>query len=450
MKEQSQSLTEGPIFWSVRVLAIPTIVGNLLQNLHTIVDIFFIGRLGPEAIAAVSLGGVVIDVLWTTISGLSLGFRAFISRAVGAKNSVEASHVSNQAVLLAFLISVPLGTTGVLFARPVVVFLGAEPSVAPAATVYFQIIIASASLYLLTHTAAAILHALGEAKIPAQAMLLITLITLTLEPFLIFGLGPFQGFGVAGAAITLVVCYAAASGYLFTVLARGHKGTKISFRGMRVDWYLLWKIFKIGLPRAFQRSFRAFADIAMIKIVAGFGTRTLAAYGVAARILVLVHSPGWAMAGVASTLVGQNLGAQKPERAERSAWLAFLVYASILAVIAFIFLSSGSAIVGFFNKDPEVIRQGTMLLQITSPFYIFLALAMVLGGALGGSGETVPPMVISAISLAGVQVLAALILPYVFGLRENGLWLAICCGLTAWGSGTAIWFRRGRWKQKVL
>jgi putative MATE family efflux protein len=379
-----------------------------------------------------------------------LGFRAFISRAAGAKNSVDATHVSNQAILLAFLISVPLGITGAFFAKPIVVLLGAEPSVVPAAVVYFQIIISSASFYLLTHTAVAILHALGEAKIPAQAMLLITVITVTLEPFLIFGLGPFQGFGVAGAAITLIVCYAAASACLFTVLARGHRGVKISLRGMRVDWPLLWKIFKIGLPRSFQRSFRAFADIAMIKIIAGFGTHTLAAYGVAMRLLVLVHSPGWAMAGVASTLVGQNLGAQKPERAERSAWLAFLVYASILAVIAIIFLSFGSAIIRFFNNDREVIRQGTRFLQITSPFYIFLGLAMVLGGALGGSGDTVPPMVISAISLAGVQVLAALVLPSLFGLRENGLWLAICCGLTAWGTGTVIWFHRGHWKLKVL
>ena len=450
MGQQDQSLTEGPVFRAVWVLAIPTVLGNVLQNLHTVVDIFFIGKLGPESIAAVALGGVVIDVLWTVISGLSLGFRAFISRAAGARNLAEATHVSNQAILMVFLISVPLAIIGGFYARPIIIFLGAEPQVVPAATLYFRVIISSAFLYLLTHTASAILHALGEARIPAQAMFLITLITLTLEPLLIFGWGPVPGFGVAGAAITLVICYSAAGAYLISVLVRGHRGVKISFRGMRADWPVILKIFKIGLPRSFQRSFRAFADIAMIRIVAGFGTPTLAAFGVAMRITTLVNSPGWAMAGVASTMVGQNLGARKPQRAERSAWLATMVYGTILVLVTLVFLFFGLEIVGFFNKDPDVVMRGARLLQLTSPFYSFLALAMVLGGALGGSGDTFAPMVISAISLSGIQVAAALILPNLFGLQETGLWLAISLGLVAWGTGTGIWFYLGRWKAKVL
>jgi putative MATE family efflux protein len=444
------SLTEGSVIQAVRVLAVPTIVGNLLQNLHTVIDIYFIGKLGPESIAAVSLGGVVIDVLWTVIAGLSLGFRALISRAAGAKNLEQAAHIANQAILLVFLISIPLAIAGAIYARPITIFLGAEPAVVPVATIYFRVIIGSAFLYLTTHTASAILHALGEARIPAQAMLLITVITFSLEPLLIFGWGPVPGFGVAGAAMTLVACYTVAGSYLFFVLARGHRGVKLSFQDMRADWPLLVKILKIGLPRTFQRSFRAFGDIAMIKIVAGFGTHTLAAYGVAMRIVTLVNSPGWAMASVASTMVGQNLGAKKPERAEKSAWLATAIYGAILFVVTLVFLFFGSKIVGFFNNDPEVVARGARLLHLTSPFYSFLALAMVLGGALGGSGDTVPPMVISAISLSGVQVAAALVLPQLFGLNENGLWLAISLGLLTWGGGTALWFHRGRWKQKVL
>ena len=156
------------------------------------------------------------------------------------------------------------------------------------------------------------------------------------------------------------------------------------------------------------------------------------------------------MSGVASTLVGQNLGARRPERAEKSAWAASLLYGSILLLLTAAFFLFGEEIVSVFNRDPEVVRHATRLLRITSPFYIFLALAMVLGGALGGSGDTYPPMVITAISLAGIQVGAALVLPGLFGLKENGVWLAIACGLTAWGSLTALWFRLGYWKQKVL
>jgi putative MATE family efflux protein len=448
--QQDQSLTEGSIFQAVRTLAVPSILANLLQNFYAVVEIFFIGKLGPESIAAVSLGGVVIDVLWTMIAGLSLGFRALISRAAGARNLAQATHISNQVILLVLFISIPLGILGGLYARPITIFLGAEPQVVPAATLYFRLIIVSAFIYLLTHTAAAVLYALGEARIPARAMLLMTLITLGLEPLLIFGWGPIPGFGVAGAAINLMVCYAAAAIYLISVLARGYRGVKLSFRAMRVDWPLVLKIFRIGLPRSFQRSFRAFAEIAMIRIVAGFGTHTLAAYGVAMRIGVLVNSPGWAMASVASTLVGQNLGAHKPRRAERSAWLATVVYGGILVLVTLCFLFFGAKIVGFFNKDPEVVLRGARILHLTSPFYSFLALAMVLGGALGGSGDTVPPMIISAVSLSGMQVAAAMILPRLFGLHEDGLWLAISLGLVVWGTSTAVWFRIGRWKTKVL
>jgi putative MATE family efflux protein len=322
--------------------------------------------------------------------------------------------------------------------------------VVPAGTVYFRIVIVSASLFLLTHTASGILNAVGEAKIPTRAMLLITLLTVTMEPLLIFGWGPIPRLTVSGAALSLVLCYLAACIYLFRVLFRGHHGVRISLGSLRVDPPVLWKILRIGLPRAFQRSFRSITAIAMVRIVAGYGTKTLAAYGVAMRIYVLALSPGWGMSGVASTLVGLNLGAKKPERAEKSAWAASFLYTAILCLLTAAFFLFGREIVGVFNRDPEVVAHATRLLRITSPFYVFLALAMVLGGALGGSGDTVPPMVITGISLSGIQIAAALILPGIARLGEDGVWLAIACGLISWGGGTALWFRLGRWKHKVL
>lgn len=188
----------------------------------------------------------------------------------------------------------------------------------------------------------------------------------------------------------------------------------------------------------------------MLRIVAGFGTRTLAAYGVGIRIFVLVLAPGWGLTSVTSTLVGQNLGAHKPQRAERSAWTAFIVYGLIISLFTAVFVPFGDTIIGLFNRDPEVIRQGASLLKITSPFFLFLALAMIMGAALSGSGDTIPPMLITAIAQAGIQIGAALVLPSVFNLQEDGLWWAISCGFIAWGSGMVFWFRRGRWKEKVL
>ena len=168
------------------------------------------------------------------------------------------------------------------------------------------------------------------------------------------------------------------------------------------------------------------------------------------RLFVLVLAPGWGLASVASTLVGQNLGAQNPQRAEKSAWVAFIVYGLIISLFTAVFVPFGDSIMGLFNRDPEVIRQGGRLLRITSPFFLFLALAMITGAALGGSGDTIPPMLITAFAQAGVQIGAALVLPNVFNLQEDGLWWAISCGFIAWGSGMAFWFRRGTWKEKVL
>ena len=450
MKEQHSDLTEGSIFRSVWVLAVPMVVGSVLQNFSSVADIFFVGKLGAEAVAAVSIGGIVLDVLWTFISGTSMGFRALISRAIGARQYADASHVAHQGIFLTLFVSLPLVAVGGLYAGPITVLLGAEPSVVPLATVYFRIIILSASLYLLTHAISAVLHGAGEAKIPARAMLLVTFLTVTLEPILVFGWGPVPALGVRGAALSLVLCYVCASAYLLRVLFRGCRGVRLSLHGLRVDPIMLWKILRIGIPRSFQRSFRAFTAIAMIRIVAGFGTHTLAAYGIAMRILVVVLSPGWGLASVAATLVGQNLGAGQPKRAERSAWTACMLYGAVVLCFAAVFLLFGDRVIGIFNGDPEVVRRGARLLHLTSPFYLFLAAAMVLGSALGGSGDTVSPMVITAVSLAGVQIGAALFLPYVFNLQEDGLWLAISCGLVVWGGTMAGWFHVGRWKEKVL
>ena len=153
---------------------------------------------------------------------------------------------------------------------------------------------------------------------------------------------------------------------------------------------------------------------------------------------------------MASTLVGQNLGAQKPQRAEKSAWVTFVVYGLIISLFTAVFVPFGDSIIGIFNRDPEVIRQGARLLRITSPFFLFLALAMITGAALGGSGDTIPPMLITAIAQAGVQIGAALVLPTVFNLQEDGLWWAISIGFVTWGSGMGLWFRLGRWKEKIL
>ena len=450
MNDQSRNLTEGPIFRSVWFLAVPMVIGSLLQNFSSVADIYFVGKLGAEAVAAVSIGGIVLDVLWTFISGTSMGFRALISRAVGANNFGEASHVAQQGVFLSVFVSLPIVILGGMFARPITIMLGAEPAVVPLATAYFRIIIMSASLYLLAHSIMAILQGAGEARVPARAMLLVTLLTLIFEPILVFGWGPVPSLGVAGAAVSVILCYVGATSYLFFVLFRGCRGIQLSFHSIRVDWTMLWRILRISIPRSFQRSFRALSAIAMIRIVAGFGTHTLAAYGIVIRILIIVLSPGWGMASVASTLVGQNLGAHKPDRAEKSAWAAFFIYAAILLFFTTVFLFFGDNVLGLFNRDPEVIRQGTRLLQIISPFFIFLAAAMVLGAALGGSGDTFAPMVITAVSLAGVQIGAALFLPHVLGLQENGLWIAISCGFLVWGSSMALWFHRGRWKEKVV
>jgi len=450
VKEQSRNLTEGPILRAVLIFGIPMVCASLLQNVSSVADIYFVGKLGAEALAAVSIGGVVIDILWTFISGTNLGFRALISRAVGARSFDEASHVAHQGIIVTLLVSVPIAVVGGIFARPITILLGAEPSVVPLASVYFRIIILGASIYLLSHSLSTILQAAGNARIPTQAMLLVTLLTLTLEPLLIFGWGPIPTLGVAGAATGFILCYVFTCAYLLMVLSHGHSGIKISLRSMRIDRTMIWKILKIGIPRSFQRSFRAFAAIAMLRIVAGFGTHTLAAYGVSIRLFVLVLAPGWGLASVTSTLVGQNLGAQKPQRAERSAWTAFIVYGLIISLFTAVFIPFGDSIMGFFNRDPEVIRQGARLLRITSPFFVFLALAMITGAALGGSGDTIPPMLITAIAQAGVQIGAALVLPTVFNLQEDGLWWAISIGFVAWGSGMALWFRLGRWKEKVL
>ncbi|UCG94806.1 MAG: MATE family efflux transporter, partial [Candidatus Aerophobus sp.] len=234
------------------------------------------------------------------------------------------------------------------------------------------------------------------------------------------------------------------------ILIKGYSYIKISLRNIKLKFDIIWRITKIAIPGSIQMGTRSISGLIMMSIVVLYGTYALAAYGIGLRIVMIVMMPGFGLGAATATLVGQNLGAKKPQRAEKTVWIALIFYEVIMIVIGSLFYLLAPKIIYVFNNNPEVIREGVSFLRIVTLSYVFLAMGIVLHQSLHGAGDTVPPMIITGISLLGVRIPLAFFLPKFFPLNTQGIWLAIALSTVLEGSVVAFWFKAGRWKRKKI
>jgi putative MATE family efflux protein len=280
--------------------------------------------------------------------------------------------------------------------------------------------------------------------------MLSALINIVADPLLIFGLGPFPRLEIKGAAIATVIARGIGMFIILFILIKGYSYIKISLKNIKLKFDIIWRITKIAIPGSIQMGIRSVSGLIMMSIVVVYGTCALAAYGIGLRIVMIVMMPGFGLGAATATLVGQNLGAKQPQRAEKTAWIALIFYEVIMIVVGFLFYIFAAKIIYVFNNNPEVIREGVSFLRIVTLSYVFLAMGIVLHQSLHGAGDTVPPMIITAISLLGVRIPLALFLPKFFPLNTQGIWLAYALSTVLEGSVVAFWFKAGRWKRKKI
>jgi len=442
--------TTGSLNRNIWLLAVPMVLEMGLVSLFRLADMYWVGKLGPEALAAITIGENVRWALSGMAMGQGIGGLAVVARRVGEGNERAANHAVLQALLLALGIAVLVSALGFALTEPMLLFLGAEPAVMPLGLVFLWVTFAGLPGFLMVPITNSLLRGAGEARLALIVRVLSYGVGLLVEPVLIFGWGPLPALGVAGAALALVGSQWLGFLFQLVVLFSGRARIRIDARCLRVDPRLMGHIFRIALPSTIQMTLRSFSRAILLGIVGVYGTFAVAAYGIATRVFMTVFVPGFGLGNAAATLVGQNLGAGKPGRAARSTWLVagynlvFMIVCS--AGIAFL----AEPIAAVFNDTPGVVSLGAEALRIFAVGYVFSAVGVVMARAFDGAGNTMPAMVINLLTLWGVQIPLAWVLSQTLGWGTAGLWVGISAANVANGVLFVYWFRRGRWKQRVV
>ncbi len=448
VKRSKRELTEGSIAKNVWYLALPMMVGILLQNTFNIVDMIFVGRLGPAAIAAVSMNGILLGVIWTLIMGISLGTVAMVARFIGARRFEEADNVAMQSLFMGILGSIPITLVGFFLAGPILQVLGARGEVLSLGISYLRIVSLGSITMFLPFITGSTLRGAGDAYTPMKILGFATILNIILDPLFIFGFWGFPRWGVAGSALATVLSQGVGALILLYILFRGRSVLHLSLKKARLNLEMMWRIAKIGVFGSLQMVMWNISDLVLMRIVAIYGTFAVAAYGIGMRVIFVVMMPGFSLAQSAATLVGQNLGAEKPVRAERSVWVAAGFYEVIMVVSTAILIIFARNIVSIFNRTPEIVEVGSSYIRFISSTFFFMALSIVLSRAMNGAGDTLSPMVITSISVFVLRI--PLVLFLAKSWATTGIWTGIAISNVAQGLITTFWFTRGWWKHKTI
>lgn len=444
------SLTGGPLAPAIVRLAGPMLVSAVLQNAQSLIDLFWVGRLGSDAVAALALSGTVLMILFPLLMGIATGTVALVSRATGAGDLRQASLQAGRSIGLALLSGIILGLICLPLIGIACELLGASPPVAAQAVRYLRIMLLGIFSACVLFVANSAMQGSGNTVTPMLIMALANLLNMALDPLFIFGLGPLPGSGVAGAAAATITSQLTASLLGITILMRGKTRLKVLWRDLVPNRRDSVKLLRIGMPSMAQMLSRSLMGLVIFRIIAGQGTATVAGYGIGMRLHIVLLMPCFVLGNSAATMVGQNLGANRPQRARRAAWTTVAINSALMAVSATLAVWLAELVVGLFDQNPEVVRVGASYLRTVTPFYIFAGLAIVLDRALNGAGCTMSTMIFTVLTLWGMQVPLALGLSRVTSPAYVGVWWAICIATLSHAVLSTAWFETGRWQKKKI
>ncbi|OQX70864.1 MATE family efflux transporter [Candidatus Parcubacteria bacterium 4484_255] len=445
------NLTEGSILKSLIALSIPIIFANILQTAYQLTDTFWVGRLGTDAVAAVSISFPIIFLIISLGSGLAIAGTILVAQYKGKKDKKAIDHITSQTILMVVIISIILSAIGYFLSPFLIALTGAEAAIFSSAILYIKISFIG-TIFVFTYMVfQSLMRGIGEVKTPMYIVLGTVLLNLILDPLFIFGYGFIPAFGVAGAAFATIGTQSLAAIIGIGLLLKGKLDIQLHINDLKPDWVLIRKMLKIGFPASIEQSTRALGMTAMTLLVISFGTLTVAAYGIGSRILSFIIIPAMGLSMATSTLVGQNIGAGKIERAEKITKLSALVGFVILTiggVIMFWFAKQISAI--FIPGEIETIRPSALFIKIMALTFGFIGVQMSLNGLFRGSGNTMISMVLSIVSLWVLRFPLAYVLSKHTALEEIGLWIAFPAANILAAIIMVIWFLKGTWKQKQV
>ncbi|MBN1322683.1 MAG: MATE family efflux transporter [Methanotrichaceae archaeon] len=439
-------ITEGSILRGLLAVSLPVMAGNMLQSVLEIVDLYFVGRLGAQAIAGVAMSGTVIMVLMTLIIGLVTATTAHISRHYGAKEYEPMGSVLVNSLYLGLLISAILSIIGLFFSEDILLLMGAESKVATLGSQYLYTLLLGVFTMVELWIISASFQSTGDATTPMLIMLLMNMVNIVLDPALIFGLGGLPALGVAGAALATVLSRGLGLSIALAILLQG--GSRLvlpKLPDLRID--LAARLLRLAIPNSVQSGIRSLSFLAVMTIVAAYGTEAISAFGIAARMEMVALMPGFGIATGTAVVVGQNLGARSPHRAEEGVKISLILYGAMMAMTSLIFYNLGGKIMELFDPSGSSTAIGVGYFHIVSLGYVFIAMAIVLSFAMNGAGDTKKPMYATLVSMALILIPLALILPGLLGIGIRGVWLASAIGMISQCLMMAYLYRKGGWKR---
>lgn len=446
----TQDLTAIPIRRAVVLLAVPTILEMSMESILTIVDIFFVSKLGSAAVAAVGLTESMLSPIYALAMGLSAAATAIISRRAGEKDWEHAAIAAVQVILFAIALAAALGALGAALAPSLLALMGADAEVVRGGSAYAAVMLGGSVTVFLLFVVNAIFRSVGDAAVAMRALWLANIVNIVLAPCLVFGLGPFPRLGVLGAAVATTASRALGVAYQMSVLARHGGHLAVVRRHLTVRFGLLAEIAKLATPATGQVLIETLSWLALVRIISTYGSAALAGYTIAMRLAIFALLPSWGLAQAAAALVGQNLGAGEPMRARRSVWTIARYNVAFLGPVAAIFALLPGPLVALFSADPAVGPYGVDCLRIVAIGFVVFAFGMVAVQAFNGAGDTLTPMLVNVAAFWLFKIPCALFLSKVLGMGPRGVFLAITVAYTVQSVVAGALFHRGGWEKREV
>lgn len=442
--------TQGPVGKAVILLGIPMVLEMLMESVFAVTDIFFVGPLGPHATATIGLTESLLTVVYTVAFGLSIGAMAVMSRRVGEHDAEGASQSAVQIVTLGVMVSALLAAIGVSFAPVLLRLMGADADLVLTATPYMRVMFAGNASILLLFLGNAVFRGAGDGTIAMRALWLANGLNLILAPCFVHGYLFFPRLGVTGAACATTISRGVGALYALSHLWRGIGRVKVEKRHLTFLPDLMLRIVKLSASGTFQVFIGTASWVGMVRVVSSFGGDAVAGYTIGIRVMLFALFPAFGLSNAAATMVGQSLGAKKPDRAEKAVWLAGFYNLFFLGGMGTLFLFFAPAITGWFTQDPAVHGYASACLRTVSCGFLFYAFGMVLTQSFNGAGDTWTPTLINFFVFWVFEIPAAYVFSSTLKMGPQGVFLAVTVAFSALAVVSAVLFKRGAWKTKTV
>lgn len=447
LSSKEHDFTTGSIRKAVFMLSVPMILEMLMESIFALVDIIYVSRVSVNAVATIGLTESVVTLVYAVAIGLSMAATAVVARRVGEKDKIGANQAAVQVIILGIGVSLIVSVLGILYPKEILGLMGAEPDLIAEGYGYTQILLGGNMTIMLLFLINAIFRGAGNASIAMWTLVLSNGLNIILDPIFIFGFGPIPAYGVEGAAIATTIGRGTAVIFQLGILFYGWGKIKIAFKDLVIRGSVMLNLVKVSLGGIGQFLIGTSSWVFLMRIMSEFGSEVLAGYTIAIRVMMFTFMPSWGMSNAAATLVGQNLGAGKPDRAEKSVWITGKYNAIFMVVVSLIYLIFAHEILAWFSPEKEVVRYGALCLQVIAAGYVFYAYGMVVIQSFNGAGDTKTPTYINFVCFWLFQLPFAYLLAVTLEIGPLGVFLAIVLAEAMIAIVGIVLFRKGKWKK---